>query len=76
MEEKIGLAFQDAFGVPPAEFHLDVTPDDVTAWDSLGHMRLVTALQERFGVEFEIDEVMEMDSVRKIVEVLQNKGAA
>ncbi len=76
MEEKIGAAFEEALGVPRAEFRLDVTPDDVPAWDSLGHMRLVTALQEKFGVELEIDEIMEMDSGRKIFEILQNKGAA
>jgi acyl carrier protein len=76
MEEKIRQAFHEAFGLEPAKFNMDITPDDVPEWDSLGHMRLVTALQEKFGVEFEIDEVMEMETVRKIAEIVEKKGVA
>lgn len=76
MEERIGKAFQTAFGLKPEEFSTSLGPEDVAGWDSLGHLRLVAALQEEFQVEFEVDEVMQMEDVSRIIEVLQGRGIA
>ena len=73
MEEKIRNAFVSAFAIDPSTFSLDFTPDEVRGWDSLGHLRLVAALQEQFQTEFEVDEVMQMEDVRKIIEVISKK---
>ena len=34
----------------------------VPAWDSLGHMALVAAIEEEFGVELDSDQVIDMAS--------------
>jgi acyl carrier protein len=39
---------------------------DNAAWDSLAHLRLITALEETFGVKFTMKEVGEMDRYEKI----------
>jgi acyl carrier protein len=44
--------------------------DSLEAWDSLGHIRVVTALEEAFAVSFTIDEIDAMTSVPKIIETL------
>lgn len=74
--EKVKNAFVSAFAVDAATFKIEMMPEDVNGWDSLGHLRLVTALQEQFGVEFEVNEVMDMDSVQKIVTICESKAAA
>lgn len=74
--EKVKNAFVSTFGIEPATFSVEMLPDDVPGWDSLGHLRLVTALQEQFGVEFEVSEVMDMDSVEKIVGICATKNGA
>jgi acyl carrier protein len=74
--EKVKNAFVSTFSVDPAAFKVEMLPEDVQGWDSLGHLRLVTALQEQFGVEFEVDEVMDMDSVQKIVSICETKTPA
>jgi acyl carrier protein len=71
--EKVKAAFVSAFSVDPATFTVEMMPEDIQGWDSLGHLTLVTALQEQFGVEFEVNEVMEMDSVQKIVTICESK---
>jgi acyl carrier protein len=73
--EKVKSAFVEAFAVDPSTFTVEMLPEDVQGWDSLGHLRLVTALQEHFGVEFEVNEVMDMDSVKKIVAICESKTA-
>ena len=35
---------------------------DIAAWDSVGHMALMTALEETFGIEMEIDDIIEFSS--------------
>ncbi|MBX3222232.1 MAG: acyl carrier protein [Labilithrix sp.] len=74
--DKVKAAFVSAFGVEPDKFSVEMMPEDVQGWDSLGHLTLVTALQEQFGVEFEVNEVMDMDSVQKIVAICESKSAA
>lgn len=74
--EKVKNAFVSAFAVDPATFKIEMMPEDINGWDSLGHLRLVTALQEQFGVEYEVNEVMDMDSVQKIVDICESKTPA
>jgi acyl carrier protein len=78
MEEtlkKIQAAFQVAFSVEPQTVTIDTTPKDVPAWDSMGHVALVSALEQAFGLNFDVDEVMEMENVRQIVRIIDAKLA-
>jgi len=36
--------------------------DDASAWDSMNHLRLISALEEVFGIRFTMKEVGEMES--------------
>jgi acyl carrier protein len=56
---------------------LDATssPESVEGWDSMGHLNLVAALEQEFGVSIDIADVMEMVSVKKIREILLRYGA-
>jgi acyl carrier protein len=49
---------------------LDLRPDDIDddfgpavtdRWDSLSHLRIVTAVEEEFGVQFSMDEIQSID---------------
>ena len=70
MDQRIAEAFSAVFQLSPEQVTDALSPQDVAGWDSLGHMRLVTQLQELFGVEFEVDEVMRMENVAEIKKVL------
>jgi acyl carrier protein len=50
---------------------LDSTTATVQKWDSLGHMNLIASLEARFGVELDIMEMAEADSVRAVVKVVE-----
>lgn len=71
---RVGKVFEAAFTVPASQITTDTTPDDVPKWDSLGHMSMVSILEKEFGTQFELDEVMEMATVRNILDILSNKG--
>jgi len=51
-----------------------LSPDDVKAWDSLGHIRLVTATEEAFAVAFTIDEIEGLRTIGQIVALVDEKS--
>ncbi len=46
---------------------------DLKNWDSLGHMALISKLEEKFNITFELDEVIEMENINDIIEILQER---
>lgn len=61
--------------VPAVEIVNGFRRDDASAWDSMNHLRLVSALEEAFGIKLTMKEVGEMESFddvrRKVAERLQ-----
>ena len=72
---KVQAAFKAAFDVEPQSITIDTTPADIPAWDSMGHVALVSSLEQAFGLSFDVDEVMEMENVRQIVKIVEAKLA-
>jgi len=62
------------FGVEPQSLDESSSPESVEGWDSMGHVNLVTALEQHLNVSIDIDDVMEMGSVGKIREILLAYG--
>ena len=58
--------------------NLDVTEDqlanlkyqDVPTWDSVGHMGLVSELEDAFDIQFETDDIVDFNSYAKGMEIL------
>lgn len=42
----------------------------VDTWDSVGHMSLITGLEDTFNIVFETDDIIGFDSYLKGVEIL------
>ena len=72
--ERLTGIFDEAFGLDPEEFSVDMAPEDVSNWDSVGHMNMVMQLENTFDQQFDVDEIMEMSSPAKIIEILRAKG--
>lgn len=57
---------------------LDVTEDqlsglsyqDVPGWDSVGHMGLISELEDTFDIQFETDDIVDFNSYEKGIELL------
>ena len=74
MDDKIRTVFNSVFQIPPDQVQDSLSPEGVPGWDSLGHIRLVTALQELFGIEFEVDEIMRMETVAEIKKIISARS--
>jgi acyl carrier protein len=60
----------------PADKYAALLRADVSEWDSLKHMELVFALEDRFGVEFREDEFAKLDSPSSIAAKIRARRAA
>lgn len=49
------------------EVTADSTIDDVENWDSLGHLRVCMALEQRFGVKIPMEDIADLRSVPAIL---------
>lgn len=47
---------------------------DIEAWDSVGHMALVAAIEDEFGVEFDTEQVIDMSSFKVATDMLRGFG--
>ena len=70
MEAKIKEVISNIFGTPLNEINGQSSPDTIENWDSINHMKLITALEEEFDVEFTDEEILEMQNVKLIKYIL------
>ncbi len=47
---------------------------DIDAWDSLGHMSMVGALEDEFDIVLEMDDIIDFSSYKKGIETLAKYG--
>lgn len=70
---KVQIAFKSAFDVDPATISMSTSPDEVAAWDSMGHVTLASSLEKEFGLTFDVDDLMEMENVKEICRIVESK---
>lgn len=49
------------------------TVGDFPTWDSLGQLNILQTVQDEFGVDFEPEEMMEIEDVKDIVNAVEAK---
>ena len=69
-QEKYLNAFVEALEVTPEEAPTLVY-DESKAWDSVGHMTLVAALEDAFDIMMEMDDIIDLSSFVKGKEILR-----
>jgi acyl carrier protein len=60
-EQKYNKAFTESFGIKNDKLS-GLKYQDIKSWDSIGHMQLMTALEDVFGVELDIDDITDFSS--------------
>lgn len=61
----------ESLGVRESDINENTLMEEVEAWDSLTHMELIANLESEYGIEFTVDEIMEMVSIQKIVQQVE-----
>ena len=65
--------FRDIFDDEGLEIHNDMTAHDVEEWDSLSHIRLIVAAENKFGVRFTQIEIEQLENVGDFKRLIESK---
>ena len=53
---------------------LDTRQQDLKAWDSLAHIRLVSGIESEFDIQFSLAEIEQIVSVRQFVYLIKQRA--
>ena len=71
MNEKLVEIVAELFELDPAAVDDALTPEDVELWDSMNHLRLVSAVEEEFQIKLsmrEIESIRSLATLRALIE--------
>ncbi|MDC3355047.1 acyl carrier protein [Candidatus Pelagibacter sp.] len=62
--DKYDLSFTKTFGIikkklPKLKYR------DIKEWDSVGHMNLISTIEEKFDIQMQIDDIIDFSSFKK-----------
>lgn len=74
--QRLTTVFRDIFDAPDLKLTAETSNRDISDWDSVAQVKLILAIEEEFGVEFDTNEVATFHSVADFLSALQAKRAA
>lgn len=74
LSDRLRAVFVEALALPDGTDVENLKYRDIEEWDSVGHMALVAAIEDEFGVEFETDQVIDMSSFKVALDMLRGFG--
>jgi acyl carrier protein len=72
---RLASVFADVLSLPTDRVHPDLGPVDVERWDSVGHVMLVAAIEEKFSILFDVDEILEFTNFQSILSAIERRMA-
>jgi acyl carrier protein len=71
--EQVRSVASDIFGVAADKITAESSPQTLENWDSVQHMNLVLALEEKFGLQLSPEEIEQMKSVGETAKLIAGK---
>ena len=72
--ERLRNVFVRALDIPPGIEIERLEYRRYTGWDSVGHMRMIAALETEFGILLETEQILDLNSFNRGLEILKAHG--
>ena len=76
IESTLKDIFADMFDVARSDIDAETSPDTMPEWDSLAHVRLISAIEEAFAIKLPPEDQVEMLTFDLVVDVLADRLGA
>ena len=73
-EDRLAQAVAEVLDVTPETLSDESSPATIPSWDSLGHLNLIIALEQEFGVRLSSEDILTMRSIGSIRRILHHAG--
>ena len=70
-KEKYKNTFIKSLNIKSTDFTEKLKYNDIPEWDSIGHMNLISGLEEEFNISMETDDIVDFSSFEKGKEILK-----
>ncbi|MBO4899403.1 MAG: acyl carrier protein [Lachnospiraceae bacterium] len=70
--EQLNEVFRDVFDDESIEVSDETTADDIEDWDSLEHINLIAAVEQQFGVRFNMGQIVTLKNVGEMVDLIES----
>ena len=70
-KQKYQNIFIESLSIDSQKFDENLKYNEIPEWDSIGHMTLMSGLEEGFGIAMETDDIVEFSSYKKGIEILK-----
>ena len=71
--EKYKKTFIESLSIEASVFNENIKYNEVPEWDSIGHMTLMSGLEDTFNITIETDDIIEFSSYKKGKEILKTE---
>lgn len=68
--QKLNEVFRDVFDYKDITVTDTTTADDIEDWDSLEHINLLAAVEQEFGIKFNMGQVVSMKNVGEMADIV------
>jgi acyl carrier protein len=72
--KKLNTVFEDVFDDDTIVVRPELSADDVDAWDSLTHIRLLLTVESTFNVKFSASEIGKLKNVEGLAQLICAKA--
>lgn len=70
---KLQAIFRDVFDDEAVVLRDEMTAKDIPQWDSLNHINVIIAAEQKFGVKFTSKEAIGLKNVGEFISLLESK---
>jgi len=63
--------FIKSFSLEKKKFNEKIKYNDIPEWDSIGHMTLMSDLEDGFDISIETDDIIDFSSFKKGIQILK-----
>ena len=71
--KKLTKVFREVFDDDSIELTPETTANDIDDWDSIEHINLIAAVEDAFGMRFQMWEVSGMKNVGEMVQIIESR---
>lgn len=71
MNEKVIRLVAEILNMDAAELSVDTKIDEIEKWDSLAHVMIIEAIENKLGKSIPIDKAMDITSMRELIEATE-----
>jgi acyl carrier protein len=73
VNDKLTEIVAELFELEPATVNDALTPEDVELWDSMNHLRLISAVEEEFQIKLSMKEIESIRSLATLKALIQQR---